>query len=228
VVAHEPVERAAEVELEQSGERRGRHPQVLERERLVAAEPDALDPVDGGAGVELEPLRDVRGRAVPPDVDDPRARLQPLALDVLGESGDAREVVQHARVAAHKRAAADAALDEAARGQRGERLAHRHAAHRQRLGQLALRRQPDARRQPDRLDPVGEPLLDLQPGRLRGPLGDFPPTSEDVYGALSPVAGSDRATLWKRRCTVNREPTEGHGPPQDRHRRSPVRGTVPL
>src|SRR5215211_48499 len=182
-LAHQRVERAGEVEVEQAGEALGRHPRVLQRQRLVAAEAHALEPYHPRAGGEGERVRDVGGRPLLGGGEDARPRFEPLALDVLGEAGDAREVVHDRRRLAREGAAADAALDEAARRERGERLAHGHAAHAERKREVALGREPLAGRDPAGVDAVGELLLDLDPGRLGRALGDVPATADDSLGS---------------------------------------------
>ena len=97
VLAHQRVERAREVVREQAGEALGGHPGVLQRQRLLAAEPHALQPHDRRAHRDAERLGDLARRRVLAGGEDPRARLEALALDVLGEARDAREVVHDLR-----------------------------------------------------------------------------------------------------------------------------------
>ncbi len=135
------------------------------RERLAVGEADALDLDDALAPLDPECRRDRRRGRPPPGVEHARAGVDALAAQLLGETRERAEVALELRARDERAAAAPLRAHEQSLALEGaERLTHRHPADAELRGELALGRQPVARRELPVRDRLAELVADLQVG----------------------------------------------------------------
>ncbi len=174
-VGEERVERAGEVLGVEVGEQRTGVPPLLDRHRLTVREPHAVDPPGGAARTEAQRLDDLGRGALLVDEHQARRGVEAAAAHVVGE----RRQVQPALDAGtgDEGALALDPVEQAARDQAVDRLAHGGARDVVRRHELALRRDGRVRTELAGRQ-VGQRVAELRvlgPGAVVDPAGHLHP-----------------------------------------------------
>jgi hypothetical protein len=161
VIAHGGVERSGEVGGEQAGEQRRRHVRLLQHDGVAVGGAGAQDLVHLVVAFEAEAASHVGARSARAGAQYPGAGLDVDSAHLLGEARQAR-VVELEPGSRHKASAEAAAppVDQAFGLDGAERLAQRHAADAECVGDLDFGGQLVAGLQRVRDDQVFQPRRD--------------------------------------------------------------------